>query len=261
MKIEFNDSKKLLERQEQQITKWENILSNVKTTKKAKEILSIVHDTIEGNTSDVSKQERSMQVNTPDPKNKEIPKNQSIKKMTTEENFAAEIIADMPDRLYTESKNLTQKSTGHPAQKRNTPQAPQVNYAKRTQVIPESTVTKFFGKLGGSVSKSFLETPLSHHQQSTLNDSQTKNSVVPNFGKMAHHKLPKPISKEPQEEKQKKLLNEEEVIHLIQDLSDQKKKPMALQVLIKGGFTISDISDMSKISYSDLETTRSIYGD
>ncbi len=272
--------KNFVERQEKQITKWESILSSVKSTKKAKEILNVVDDMIKNDINNPLKKESPTKVNTIDLKTKKIYKNKSMKEMPAEENFAEEIISDMPDKLYTESKILAAKPVGvHPVQKKEESQDDKVPRVQRTQTRPESMVTTFLGKLGGSsLSKILLKDSAPQYQKNTSenfdkksslsdnmnNDNQTKGDVTQGFEEIIHDKLPQPTPKEyqkkgPQEVK-KKLLNEKEVIYLIQDLSDQKKKPMALQVLIKGGFTISEISDISKISYSDLETTRNIYG-
>ena len=49
------------------------------------------------------------------------------------------------------------------------------------------------------------------------------------------------------------------LLPLLQDLSDNKKKPKALQILLNQGYKISEISNMAEIPHSDLETTKDIY--
>ncbi len=254
--------KSLIERQEKQVTEWKNTLSNIKTTKKAKEILSTVNEMFENNTINEAK------INV-----EEHLKNNIMRHKVTEqknkikENFAEEVLSDMPSHIYqqekTESNNILETHKKFKTQKYYTSDK---NNAE--QMTSKSKVTKFLSNLGKPLSKSLLKTTINNKinlSQNLQNDLNQRSSMQTKDN--YENKQTKPDLKLIIHEKQlvfqknkQKTLNEEEVTHLIRDLSDTKKRPMALQVLTRGGFSISDISEMSEISNSELEATRNIYG-
>ena len=196
--------KGLVDRHERSLKEWKRVLSDIKTTKKAKEILHSVHEVIEKNTME-------------EPKPKEMPR--ETKSLAKSEKI--------------ENQEGSEKSR-------------EAEDTKRPETFAEEIVASMMPQTKDQVS-------LSSERASS------QEAERPHAHKSERMEPPAREKTQPAQPVQKLTINEEEIMYLIQDLKDHQKKPMALQVLMKSGFTIPDISEMSEIPQSELEATRNIY--
>ena len=199
--------KGLVDRHERSLKEWKRVLSDIKTTKKAKEILHSVHEVIEKNTIE-------------EPKPKEIPR--ETKPLVKDEKI--------------ENKESSEKSR-------------EAEDMTRPETLAEEVVANMMPQTEDQVS-------LSSEKPSSQEAERPHARKSERMERPAYEKIQPP---QPPQPSQKLRINEEEIMHLIQDLNDHQKKPMALQVLMKSGFTIPDISEMSEIPQSELEAARNIY--
>ncbi len=279
--------KQLLERQEDNLKEWNKILENVKTTKKAKEMLEMVQKNFQQNSN---KQENEREVI----KKQENRKNETDKKKYTGSSISPFKATKSKNKgeISKEKENLTNHSPAEELMKQILTHENQSNVNKDsnsssaplTTVNPphlENTKASFEGRQSKEIDiiqfLAKLGRYITNKQPTHQEDSFNKGSEKPqlNFENLIKNNLSKDMVKinqsapqERQEEanqtrsetpKPQTTLSEKDIISFLEDLDNNKKRPDALRALLSNGFNLSDISEMSNIPYSDLRMTRNIY--
>ena len=205
--------KKLMDRQNDQLEVWKNILDNIKTTQKAKKIIKEVNSMIE------------TKITTDQPRPPKRTENKSV--------MAEPQVATDPGPVNKKEKNDLIAALVLDDMITN-----ETNREKTTEPFPKETQEKKkrSSHLPQSRPKTGKEVPESSGEGQPIPPKKAGAVRVP-------HEL-----------------ETDDLLLLLQDLSDSKKKPKALQVLLEHGYKISEIADMSDIPFSDLETTKNIYG-
>ena len=218
--------KKLLDRQSDQIQLWKAVLTKIKTTKKAKEAIEEVNSMIERGvfTEPIPLKAQPIEKAREKEKLKEV----KTPPLVTE---------DHP--IYDQEKDdrIVEQVLDDLLTKEETNKISTVDTKEKSTSHPEKKNSR----------KNF-SSMVDHKLKFERVDAKTRDDQLQNG------------QRNPTQTSNWRELETDDLLLLLQDLSDNKKKPKALQVLLDQGYKISEISDMANIPYSDLETTKNIYG-
>ena len=244
--------KKLLDRQSDQIEIWKMILSKIKTTKKAKEIIEEVNSMVE----------KGEFINPVPLKSRSLEKSEDTQLM--KENKPAE---SQPDQAHDQegSEPIAEQVIDDlmTKQEGSEPIAEQViddlmTKQEGSELIAEQVIDDLITKEEGT-SKVSNDISTEDKNFSDMVDRQMEVQRQEPKQNVQEPNPTKAIKQEQTETDEQSLLGTDDLLLLLQDLSDSKKKPKALQVLLDQGYKISEISDMAEIAHSDLEATKNIY--
>ncbi|MDH5718049.1 MAG: hypothetical protein OEZ22_10470 [Spirochaetia bacterium] len=290
----INRFKKLIDRQEENLSKWNDILNQINKNKKGKELSSYIEKSIE-------KEEKLLETLTQLKKQIETKSDKTtklkteIQQLSTDE-YSYEYYKAKTEKIKTKANDLPNNDNFSIAEEIINEMANNENNKNKQKEKPvfetleidqnknvstkTSNILNTFSKLGKTLMPVFSNStvPSKHIEKTSENNEQSQTQE--NFQKMLSRKI-EPVHKEinqklnidskaeeniktisPSQENDDKLqkINPDELMALIKNLYDIKERPKALQVLFNKGFSQSFISDASGIPFSDLEATKNIYG-
>ena len=291
--------KNLVDRQEGSVREWNSIGLQLGKSKKTKEIqtflelkqkeekalwseVELIKEELNRMRSGTSPQLRKVVSPAPPPPGvkKRVkstpPKKAPAIKEDQDTSLAEELLSDFnaPDTF----QRIGSPQRPTPKTSRPEPLPEQVNEPETKAEGVDKSLLNILSSIGKSISPMLGE---KKQTESSLENPDESQVAKDNFKKMMQDKIPestpavaieKTIRKNPTPvevqhieapavatPKAVKRLDPEELVKLIEKLGHSSQRPNALRSLLENGFSIDQISDLSKIPHSDLEMTRNIY--
>jgi len=198
--------------------------------------------------------------------------------------IAEELVNELPDKTPLKGNvregniregNVRENSVKPSLPGNKRPLEPKIAQAESQSEEKESGLVKMFSGIGKMISptigESTTETLIAESNQ--IKDDSKKNTFrsqmdqripVKQSRKIINNDFddiysPDELPAKPQDSLAEKRFDPDELILLIQDLKESNKRPHALRALMNSGLKVDQISELSNIPYSDLETTINIY--